>query len=130
MFAVKVGDEVGYFTSGTSGFSSGLRNPGFATVTKINGHGHIMLDTGVVFNKFGKERGDKWSYKMLIEAARLREIVASENTVRNRNYSARAAKDGIEQIFANARNGYGDSFITAENKAEMIALINAIEEYK
>jgi hypothetical protein len=83
-----------------------------------------------VFNKFGKERGDKWSYKMLIEAARLREIVASENTVRNRNYSARAAKDGIEQIFANARNGYGDSFITAENKAEMIALINAIEEYK
>lgn len=129
MFAVKVGDEVGYYTSSSS-FSSSLRNPGFATVTKINGHGHITLDTGVVFNKFGKERTNKYSYRMLIEADRLRTIEAGEALRKERNHSAREAMIGIEKMFANSRNGYGDFFITAENKAEMIALINAIKEEK
>lgn len=50
---VKVGDEVGFarFYGFNSSFTGGI-----ATVAKINGHRHITLDNGRVFDKYGAER--------------------------------------------------------------------------
>lgn len=128
MFAVKVGDEVGFYRENSSYGS--LRGTGFATVTKINGFGHIMLDNGYTFDKHGVERTKSFIVRKLIDAARLREIEAADEARSNRNHSAREAESMIAKVFANRRNGCGDYFITAEDKAEMIALINNIKEYK
>lgn len=64
MFEVKVGDKVGY---GKHHFES-LLYAGESKVAKINGHGHIILENGRVFDKYGNERkvGQYGGYAYLI----------------------------------------------------------------
>ena len=50
MFILKVGDEVG------CGFST-LTTAAVHTVVKVNGHGHITLSNGEVYDKYGRARG-------------------------------------------------------------------------
>ena len=51
---VGIGDEVGYSRLDTG--ADQCFDAGFARVIEINRHGHITLDTGLVFDKHGKER--------------------------------------------------------------------------
>ncbi len=66
MFAVKVGDGVGTVFAMSYDYSSANMHK----VTKINGHGHVHLDNGEVYNKHGIKRNtDSFqSEKHLVEA--------------------------------------------------------------
>ena len=116
---VKVGDEVAfaYFHSmGTPLYK------GFGTVTKINGHGHIILDNGKVFDKRGKERGMKYSETQLMCPDHLREILTTQEQRRARTQTVR---DMIEKL-----NGcityVGTAQVDAELKADLQALLNQL----
>ena len=118
MFAVKVGDEVGYARSARMGYMSA----GFSTVTKVNGHGHIILENGKTFDKRGNERNTNYGGLFLIQAANLREAQARDNAERERVSRAKALQQKVQDLF-----GYsGNVHVTAERKAELMALVEAL----
>ena len=119
MFAVKlnVGDEVGFGRNARFG----LISTGFGRVTKINGHGHITLDTGKVFDKHGKERGTNYGVN-LIDADALRVSIAQADEQRERRDRIRALQDKVASLA-----GLGGRFeVLPEDKAELLALVNAL----
>ena len=117
MFAVKVGDEVGFGRYGRHSWLS----TGFAKVTKINGHGHITLDTGKVFDKHGNERGTSYGLS-LTEAESLSNSIARETARRDQNHRVRALQQKVNDLF-----GYsGNAHVSPEVKAELLALVEAL----
>lgn len=117
MFAVKVGDEVGFGRSGRFNYHS----TGFATVTKVNGHGHITLGSGKVFDKHGKERGTNYGL-VLIEAESLRASIARENAARTQAHAVRTIEQKIKDMWTYS----GTVCVTPERKAELLALVEAL----
>lgn len=117
MFAVKVGDEVGFGRFGRYAYHS----TGFATVTKINGHGHITLSTGKVFDKRGSERGTNYGLE-LIEAETLRRTTARETAEREQ----RARFNALEQKLKDMHTYAGNVYVTPEAKAELLAMVEAL----
>ena len=117
MFAVKVGDEVGFGRSGGRSYHS----TGFATVTKINGHGHITLSSGKVFDKHGKERGTNYGSE-LIEAESLRASIARDNAARTQAATIRSIEQKLKDLWSYS----GTVHVTPERKAELLALVEAL----
>lgn len=116
---VKVGDEVAY-----AYFHNG-RTPirkGFATVSKINGHGHIFLSDGTVFNKQGYEYKVPYHAPYLMDADELREIIRRNDEQRNRNQLVRDMIKKLEDSFTYA----GTAHISDERKAELQAMLNQL----
>jgi len=118
MFAVKVGDEVGFRRSTRHGSLLGV---GFATVTKINGHGHITLSTGKVFDKHGNERGTAFGAR-LVDAAWLRKDQAAEAAIRDTNNKVKELIATLNGTF----NYGGRAFIDEAKKAELMTLVAAL----
>jgi hypothetical protein len=118
MFTVKVGDEVGVYRSTRNG---SLLGADFATVTKINCHGHIKLSNGKVFDKHGDERGAVFGAR-LIEAARLRKDQAAEAAIRDTNSKVKELISILNGTFSYS----GRAFIDETIKAELMALVAAL----
>lgn len=119
----EVGDVVGF--ARFHSFGSVLTH-GFGTVSKINGHGHIFIET-----KNGEKRFDKYgnSYKdnygpSLIGAARLTEILETNENKRN---ISRASKEMID-VISNVRCGNGTFNITNEMLDELQTKIDKLRE--
>lgn len=114
---LKIGDEVGY--------SRGEHGNGFSTVTKINGHGHITLANGEVFDKHDQRRADgKYSRgTYLCDPATLRKHIARRDAQRQVDLNINAMIEMIRR----RKNGYG-SFcgFTAEEKAAFMTLAETL----
>lgn len=110
-----VGAEVGY---GRWHWGTAL-NSGFARVSKINGFGHITLDNGMVFDKYGKERDVKCGGCQLVDADALHEMNDRAAMRRERKNKIDQLHKLMEQLAA-GENG-------SELKNQMIQLIEGIE---
>lgn len=123
MFAVKVGDEVGTAWSSSHNYLAA----NICKVIKINGHGHIYLSDGDVYDKHGRKRtlGSNTSFSgmRLVEAKLVYADKAANVERQRKNGIVRA----VEQKFAGMKNGYSDMReVTDADKAELIALINSL----
>jgi hypothetical protein len=122
MFTVKVGDEVGtVWSSSHSYFTASIY-----TVTKINGHGHIYLSNGDVYDKHGDKRSLKSTHgscMRLVEA----KLVREEKVRHEENQRLRGIVSSITAKLSGMGNSYsGYIRVTAEDKAELIALVNTL----
>ena len=116
----KVGDEVGYCRRHSSWGT--LLHSGFSKVSKINGHGHIHLENGKVFDKHGQERNTIMGLS-LVEANRLRDELQHIAQKRARNTTAK----NLEELIKGQRNGHGDLCpISDDVRARMVELINQL----
>jgi hypothetical protein len=118
MFAVKVGDEVGF---GRSSHYTGYQSAGFATVIKVNGHGHITLSDGKVFDKHGSEYKKNYGVQLL-EAEHLRTVQARAQAEHDRAHAVRTIEQKIKDLWSYS----GTVHVTPERKAELMALVEAL----
>ena len=123
-FETAVGEEVGivrqHRTSGT------LLTARFGTVTKINGHGHIFVQSGdreFVFNKRGNAYKDDYG-PSLMHADRLRYIQASEERRKEQVRIARAMEQELKEGYSYS----GRFFPTAERIAALKNLLAEMEK--
>ena len=113
-----VGEMVGYYSH-----SDGhLQGAGYGKVTKINGHGHIILDNGKTFDKHGDERGPKYYKLHLINAEKLRNRVAENQAQRNKATMVRDLIRKLEGSFSYA----GTVHIDSDTKQELLAMVNSL----
>ena len=117
-----VGQEVGYGV--WSSLSVGVRSAGFGKIIKINGHGHITVDNGVVFDKHGNARPDtEYTNMVLIAPDYLRRIQADAAQQRIRNN----AMNSIITTVKRQTNSRGDICeVPQETKDELIRLVNLL----
>lgn len=115
--AAKVGDEVGFARCTQHGYQCS----GFATVTKVNGHGHITLDNGKVFNKHGTERNSTFGTR-LIDAEHLRTALARTEAARRQAHAVRQIELKLKDMWSFS----GTVHVTPERKAELMALVEAL----
>ena len=121
MFAVKVGDEVGAIWSGSASYA----NATIHKVTKINGHGHIFLDNGDVYDKHGDKRmADKKAYNTgrIVEAT----VVYANKAANQENRRQRDIMAAVTAKLNGMSNGFGRVFVNAGDKEALIALINSL----
>lgn len=122
-FAVKVGEEVGIARRHRSGT---LLSSKFGTVLKINGHGHIFVQSGdetLCFNK----RGDAYKNEYgpsLIHAAQLRSQLAADA---HRREQVRVARE-IEQILKDGYAYSGRFFASQERVDTLKNLVAQLEK--
>lgn len=118
-----VGQEVGYGRSSNYG---NWHSTGFGSITKINSYGHITVmrasGTTVVFDKRGYERGTNYGLALL-DATYLRTTMADDMKRRDR----RAAVDSLMQKLEGTRGHNGNAWVSKETKAELLAMLEAIE---
>ncbi len=119
MYTAKVGDMVGYFRVGGTG--GRMMDVGFGKVTKINGHGHIFLDTGKVFTKHGDERGNKYGV-CLVDAGHLRKRVADEQARQDKAILVRNLIQKLQGSFSYS----GTVHIDGDTKQELLAMVNSL----
>jgi hypothetical protein len=123
-FVTSVGETVGiarqHRTSGT------LLTARFGTVTKINGHGHIFVqsnDREFVFNKRGDAYKDSYG-PSLMQAAKLQMIHAAEEKRKTVNTVARELEQKVKEGW-----GYSGTFhATTELVDELEALVAKLKE--
>ena len=115
-----VGEMVGYY-SHSDGYRS-MVGVGYGKVTKINGHGHIILDNGKTFDKHGDERGPKYYKLHLINAEKLRNRVAENQAQRNKATMVRDLIRRLEGSFSYA----GTVHIDSDTKQELLAMVNSL----
>ena len=125
MFQTQVGQEVAIVRN--SGGFYGFTTASYAKVEKINGFGHIILDNGKKFDKYGYEyKGTKYHCCYLADAEKTRAQIAEQNAKRDLNNNVRNIVDEFNKVISNNKNGMGQYFISAETKAELVALINQL----
>ena len=123
-FATKVGEEVGvvrrHSRDGT------VLSSRFGTVTKINGHGHIFVqsgDTEYRFTKTGDAYTDNWG-PSLMHAAQLRAQIAADERRKEQVRLARA----MEQTLKEGYSYSGRFFPTAERIDALKNLVAEMEK--
>jgi hypothetical protein len=111
-----VGEEVGYgmWHWGT------LINSGIATISKINGHGHIHLSNGKVFDKHGRVRDGSTRINRihLMKADGIRAYQAEREATIKRND---AAKEAIKIIQSTQYGKLADDL-----RAQLLALVEQL----
>jgi hypothetical protein len=127
-FAIKVGEEVGvvrrHSRDGT------VLSSKFGIVTKINGHGHIFVQSGDTehrFTKTGDAYKDNWG-PSLIHAAQLRAQLAAEERRKEQVRVARAMEQTLKEGYS-----YSGRFFVSQERidklkevlAEMEKLVDA-----
>jgi hypothetical protein len=115
-----VGEMVGYY-SHSDGYRS-MMGVGYGKVTKINGHGHIILDNGKTFDKHGDERGPKYYKLHLMNAEKLRNRVAENQVQRKKATMVRDLIRKLEGSFSYA----GTVHIDSDTKQELLAMVNSL----
>ncbi len=121
---LKPGDRVG--VSGRRAYQDG-----HGTVESKDRYGRITLEGGRMFNKHCDEvAAPGHTYcadARLVPAWVIDERLARKAAQQARNKRMGDLKDRLDTILAGKKNGYGDycSDLTAEEKAELIALIQA-----
>jgi len=121
LFNATVGDEVGYYRSHY--WHGTVLAHGFGRVAKINHHGHIILDNGRQFDRYGDERKVEHGGLRLITADKLRDILAAREQQRARN----GAANELKQLIDGRRNGHGDHCaVDDKTRARMIELVNQL----
>jgi hypothetical protein len=121
MFDVKVGDEVGYYRSHY--WHGTILSHGFGRVAKINHHGHIILDNGRQFDRHGDERKVEHGGLRLINADKLRDMLAA----REQQRACNAAAQELIALVNGQRNGHGDHCQADDAlRAKMIELVNKL----
>jgi hypothetical protein len=123
-FAITVGEEVGIVRRNQS--YGGFIVARFGTVTKINGHGHIYVQSGDQEYRFTR-RG--YAYKDdygpgLMHAAKLRAELAREEERKTR---ARLARE-MEQTLKDGWSYSGTFHVSQERVAQMKALVAEMEK--
>lgn len=122
-FVTQVGDEVGIArTSRYGGFVSHR----FGTVTKINGHGHIFVqsdDQELRFNRRGNAYKNEYGPR-LIDANKLRERLAVEERQKTQSQLARELEKTVKEGFAYS----GRFFVSKERVAELKRLVGELEK--
>lgn len=116
---LKVGDQVGVGHYG----NYGLSNPSVTTVTKINGHGHVTLDSGDVFDKHGNSR-KQYSRNILISV----ECVVEHQATQTRNAKIRLHVNELKTALEAQTNRYTGNFCASA--AELDIMQAAIDELR
>lgn len=114
-----VGDEVGYvrYYMGT------IMQQGISRVIKVNHHGHMILENGRQFDRWGAERKVSHGGCRLINADELRAQIAQVAADRMR---AQAAQELI-QLVQGQRDGYGRQHeANDQTRARMLDLVNQL----
>ena len=121
---LKPGDRVG--VSGRRDYQDG-----HSTVATKDRYGRITLEDGRLFNKRGDEvpaAGHTYcADARLVPVWIIDQRLARKAEQKARNKRMAGLKDRLDALLAGKKNGYGDycSDLTAEEKAELIALIQA-----
>ena len=115
-----VGEMVGYYSHSDSYRS--MMGVGYGKITKINGHGHIILDNGKTFDKHGDERGPKYYKLHLMNAEKLRNRVA-ENLAQGKK--ATMVRDLIRKLEGSFSYA-GTVHIDSDTKQELLAMVNSL----
>ena len=116
--ATTVGQEVGYARSTAYGYQC----TGIANVVKVNGHGHVTLSNGMVFDKYGRERKMPYGGSHLVDANTLRTYLAEREAQREQTVRCRRLQDKVRELVSyNARAN-----VTPEIKEELMALVAAL----
>ena len=87
----------------------------FSTIAHINGHGHVKLPNGLVFDKHGYERGGRLNPRYLMEPSRLREALDFQYNQQRR----RTQINDIQSLVGNLHHDHSE-----EAKQRLISLIN------
>jgi hypothetical protein len=122
-FITSVGEEVGVVRQHRHGT---LLMSRFGTVSKINGHGHIFVqsdDTEYRFTKTGAAYKDQWG-PSLMHAAKLRSIMEHEA---RRKEQVRVARE-MEQELKEGYSYSGRFFPTAERIARLKTILAEMEK--
>lgn len=123
-FVIQVGEEVGIARMSRSGTFLTTR---FGTVTKINGHGHIFVQSGdseLRFTRQGKAYKNDWG-PYLIHANQLRTQMKLEERRKEQIGIARE----IEQIIKNGFTHSGRFFVNQEQVSNLKTLVCKLETY-
>ena len=110
-FAITVGEEVGFGRRNRS--YGGFVLARFGTVTKINGHGHIYVqsdDKEYRFTKTGAAYKDQWG-PSLIPAHQLRTELAAEDRRKEQVRVARAMEQTLKEGYS-----YSGRFFASEER--------------
>jgi hypothetical protein len=121
-FITKVGEEVGIVRQHRHGTILMSR---FGTVTKINGHGHIFVQSGDQEYRFTR-RGNAYKDNYgpgLMHAAQLRSIQASETRRKEQVRIARAMEQELKEGYSYS----GRFFPTQERIAQLKTLLAEME---
>jgi hypothetical protein len=122
-FEIGVGDEVGIVRHGRN---SGILSSKFGTVTKINGHGHIFVQSGdqeLRFDRRGSAYKDTYGPD-LIHAAQLRAQLVEENRRKTQSKLAREIEQTVKGGF-----GYNGRFFTTKERLDEIkCLVSQLEK--
>ena len=121
-FVTAVGEEVGIVRQHRHGTILMSR---FGTVTKVNGHGHIFVqsdDKEYRFTKTGAAYKDSYG-PSLMQAAKLRMIQESEDRRKEQVRVARAMEQTLKEGYAYS----GRFFPTAERIAALKTLLAEME---
>lgn len=100
MMTYVVGQEIAYGRWG----NWGLMDHGFSTIAKINGHGHVHLTNGLMFDKHGHERNANWGGKSLVEVETVRRQLAHRKEIHDR----RVIVEEILNQIAGRKTGHGE----------------------
>ena len=122
-FVTEVGETVGIVRQHRHGTILMSR---FGTVTKVNGHGHIFVqseDREFVFNKRGDAYKDDYG-PSLMQAAKLRMIQESED---RRKEQVRIARE-MEQTLKAGWNYSGRFFVSQERVDALKNLLQEMEK--
>jgi hypothetical protein len=122
-FITKVGEEVGVVRQ--HGRDGTILNSRFGTVTKINGHGHIFVqsdDQELRFTRRGDAYKDKWG-PSLMDAAKLRNHLAADARRKEQVRIARAMEQELQEGYSYS----GRFFPTQERIAQLKTLLAEME---
>lgn len=110
----QVGAEVGY---GRFHWGAPI-NYGFSYVKSINRYGHVKLENGMTFDKFGNERCNYSSRRYLMQPEVLRDLLAKEQNKKMRTETINRIQNLTNMLH------YDDNL--ANTKQQMIELINSL----
>lgn len=117
--ALTVGQEVAYGHLNRS--SGGFMHVCYSRVAKINGYGHVILESGKVFDKHGTERNTSYAARLL-DAQQTREYEARKQAQRDVNAKVR----DIQALLDGRRTGARDYKIDEATKAELLRMVNEL----
>src|SRR4051812_49226676 len=116
-----VGQEVGY-----ARWHRGMHmmGHGFSTVTKINGHGHIILADGKKFDKRGQEYGATPHFGLCLMAP---DYIGKELAAFAKQHRRNEVRKKVEQVMHDHRFGNGNMGpLPIAAKEELITLIKQL----
>ena len=114
-----VGQEIGIIR----GSSRSIFNGYISKVINVNGHGHVTVETGEVFNKHGKSRRP-YSHDTLAQAAVVRHHLDNQGIITARNKVFHDLKSVIE-----ACESYGNLFIYESDVKKMQELVSLLGSF-